>query len=77
MHRTTVNLDEGIYRRVRALAQRKGRSFARTVEDLLRTALGTDAEHRTPELPLHRGIGPRPGVDLSDRDRLYDLMDGR
>ena len=36
MHRTTINLDEAIYRRVKELARRKGKSMARTIEDLLR-----------------------------------------
>lgn len=80
MHRTTINLDEAVYRRVLRLAERRGKSLARTIEDLLRTALGektaAQCAPRAP-LPLHRANGPRPGVDISDRDRLYDLMDGR
>lgn len=75
MHRTTISLDEAVYLRVRRLAERKGKSLARTIEDLLRTALAEGAA-APPELPLHR-TGPRPGVDVADRDRLYDLMEGR
>jgi hypothetical protein len=36
----------------------------------------TEGAAAPPELPLHR-TGPRPGVDVADRDRLYDLMEGR
>lgn len=72
MHRTTINLDEGIYRRVIDLASRRGESMARTIESLLRAALASDEPR--PELPLHRDNGPRPGVDIADRHQLYDLM---
>ncbi len=76
MHRTTINLDEAVYRRVLRLAESRGKSLARTIEDLLRSTLDHKPA-RVPELPLHRGDGPLPGVDISDRDRLYDLMDER
>ena len=77
MHRTTINLDPAIYRRVKRLAERRGKSLARTIEDLLRKAMGDHAPESAPEIPLHCDNGPRPGVDIADRDRLYDLMDGR
>lgn len=76
MHRTTINLDPAIYRRLKDLARRKDRSLARTIEDLLRVALGTAPATPIP-LPVHRGNGPRPGVDIADRERLYDLMEER
>jgi hypothetical protein len=78
MHRTTINLDEAVYRRVVELARRKGKSLARTIEDLIRTALGSGAgtEAQLPP-PLHRDNGPQPGVDIADRERLYDLMERR
>jgi macrodomain Ter protein organizer (MatP/YcbG family) len=76
MHRTTINLDEAVYLRVKKLAQRKGKSLARTIEDLLRSALGSGATEEV-VLPLHRDNGPLPGVDIADRERLYDLMERR
>lgn len=76
MHRTTINLDEAIYRRVRELAKRRGKSLARTIEDLLRGSLAQGGEPRR-ELPLHSGNGALPGVDIADRDRLYDRMEDR
>jgi len=79
MHRTTINLDEAVYSRVVSLARSRGKSLARTVEDLLRKALTPvrESERRRRKPPLHRDNGPLPGVDIADRDRLYDLMDGR
>ncbi|MFZ5471653.1 MAG: hypothetical protein ACOZIN_19680 [Myxococcota bacterium] len=77
MHRTTINLDEAIYRKVLNLAKRQGKSLARTIEQLLRESL--PGEHAVGRIsaPLHRENGPLPGVDIADRDRLYELMDGR
>lgn len=77
MHRTTINLDEAVYLRVKALARRKGKSLARTIEDLLRLALAGGGPSPRTSPPVHPGNGPRPGVDIADRDRLYDLMEGR
>ena len=74
MHRTTINLDEAVYMRVKSLARRNGSSLARTIEELLRTALGTD-EPRNVSVPVHHGNGPLPGVDIADRERLYDMME--
>jgi hypothetical protein len=76
MHRTTISLDEGVYRRVMRLAQSRGKSLARTIEDLLRASL-TKGPKAVVELPLHHENGARPAVDITDRDRLYDLMEGR
>jgi hypothetical protein len=77
MHRTTINLDEGIFRRVKKLSKSKGKSIARTIEDLLRAALDRGSGAEEPELPLHRQNGPRAGVDIADRNQIYDLMEGR
>jgi hypothetical protein len=76
MHRTTINLDEAVYLRVRELARRKGKSLARTIEDLLRVALASGSPTRVAP-PVHRDNGPRTGVDIADRERLYDLMERR
>jgi hypothetical protein len=76
MHRTTINLDEAVYLRVKKLARRKGKSLARTIEDLLRAAMDLGGSGEVSP-PLHEDNGPRPGVDIADRDRLYDLMEGR
>ena len=75
MRRTTISLDEGVYWRVRRLAERKGKSMARMIEELIRASL--DPEPQAPVLPLHRDNGPRPGVQIADRSHLYDLMEGR
>jgi hypothetical protein len=73
MHRTTINLDEAVYHGVLPLASSRGKSLARTIEDLLRRSLNPKPAQAT-EIPLHSGNGPVAGIDIADRDRLYDLM---
>ena len=75
MHRTTLNLDEGLYLRIRKLAEKTGGSITQTVSRLLKQALVDEEGKRSVELPLHCENGPRDGVDISDRDALYDLME--
>ena len=77
MHRTTINLDETIYKRVKIRAKRRGKSMARTIQDILRKELDENPkQHTIPELPLHTHVGVRTNIDIADRDRLYDLMEG-
>lgn len=77
MHRTTINLDEAVYRRVKVLAEKRGKSLARMIEELLRRSLADTKAAPPAALPLHRHNGPRAGVNIADRDHLYDLMEGR
>jgi len=49
--------------------------MARTIEDLLRQALDQRPRHTPPKL-AHHNDGPRPGIDIADRDQLFDLLDG-
>lgn len=76
MHRTTINLDEAIYRKVMRLAHSKGKSMARTIEELLRNSLNKNSRSNIIP-PLHLNNGPLPGINIADRDRLYDLMEDR
>ncbi len=75
MHRTTISLSESVYASVMQLAAQRGRPMARTIEDLLRQALDQRPRHTPPKL-AHHNDGPRPGIDIADRDQLFDLLDG-
>ena len=77
--RTTLNLDDEVTRAVKRAAAETGRTMTEVIEDALRDALMRDATKREPfklRLPTAEG-GLRPGVDLNDRDSLYDVMEGR
>lgn len=77
MHRTTISLDEAVYQKVKRIAQENGRSLAHTIQELLRSAMAPKKRKPPRSAPLHQNNGPQAGVDISDRDRLYDLMAGR
>jgi hypothetical protein len=75
--KTTLNIDDALMRRVKQRARETGRSITEIVEQALRRdvsgvrpATGGFTLRWTP-------VSGRlqPGVDLSDRDSLYDLME--
>ncbi len=77
MARTTINLDPQLLRQLRRRAAAEGRSLQAVVNDVLRQGLGTRREQ-----PFTLTLKPwkttvQPGVDLADRDSLFDLMNGR
>ncbi len=78
MKRTTVTLDDDLLKTLKATAARRGVTLASLVNELLRQALATRARRQGYALRL-RGWDARlqPGVDILDRDKLFDLMNGR
>ena len=75
MKRTTLALDEEVLRRLKRRAAAEGRTVQAVANDLLRRGLqATGAPPYRLEL---RGWAAKlqPGVDLTDRDRLLDLLD--
>ena len=77
MKRTTLKLDESVLRRLKQQAAAEGRTLQDLANQLLRRALAT--QDRPPYSLSLRGweATPQPGVDLLDRDTLFDLMNGR
>ena len=69
--RTTVRLDEGLLRQVKAEAARRGETVTALIERGLRLVLSR--AHRSPrrarvKLPVSRATGgTRPGIDLNDQ----------
>jgi plasmid stability protein len=76
--RTTLAIDDDLLKRIKEKAAREGRTLQDVVNELLRQALVQQKPKRALKLKL-RGwkATERPGVDLLDRDKLFDLMDGR
>jgi hypothetical protein len=78
MHRTTINLDKALYTRLLALAEKYNTSITKTISELLANALLPKAKSKKKQrIVVHRGVGPIKGVDVTDRNLLYDLMEGR
>ncbi len=77
MKRTTLKLDEGVLRRLKQQAATEGRTLQDLANQLLRRGLA--AQDRQPYTLELRGwvATPQPGVDILDRDALFDLMHGR
>lgn len=76
--RTTIRIDDALYRRAKAHAARSGRSVSGLIEDAVRAALQPKRRTPTeplPELPVFGGSGLMPGVDLANGAALRDLMD--
>ena len=77
--RTTLTIDDDIMKRLRQKAAADDRPLKEVVNEVLRSGLaaprlGSDAY--TFRLTTVNGR-LLPGVDLVDRDKLFDLLDGR
>jgi plasmid stability protein len=74
MARTTLTIDDILLRELKTRAAREGRSVQQVTNELIRR--GIAAARPAYRLRL-RGSSAKlaPGVDLADRDRLFDLMD--
>jgi hypothetical protein len=75
--KTTLNLDERLLARAKALALREGTTLTAIVEQALRARLAprpSNAEPREFDLPTVKGTAA-PNVDIADREALFDLLD--
>lgn len=75
--RTTISIDDALYRELKARAGSSGRTVSDLVEDAVRDSLRAPERPATvPGLPVFRGrIGLRPGIDLDDNAGLRAIMD--
>ncbi len=75
--RTTVRLDDELYRQAKMKAVSTGRTVAGVIEDALRVGLGV-AEPLAgppPPLPTFGTRGSLPGVDLTSNAAVLATMD--
>lgn len=75
--RTTIRIDDALYREVKAIAARSGRTVAAVLEDAVRRGLnvgGQSDRQRYQVAPIGRG-GLRPGVDLSCNAAVAEVLD--
>jgi hypothetical protein len=75
--RTTISIDEDLYRRLKASAAKQGRTVSDLIGDALRDALRARRvpARELPPLPTFGGSGVIAGVDLSDLRSVVDAMD--
>jgi hypothetical protein len=75
--RTTIRIQDDLYRRVKSRAAADGRTVGEFIEDAVRDALVPRRHVPTelPGLPVYGGGGVMPGVDLGSNAALRDLLD--
>jgi len=77
MARTTLTIDDQLLRELKRKAAEEGRTLQSVTNELLRRSLHTRPQGSY-QLRLRGWKATElPGVDLLDRDALFDLMDGR
>jgi hypothetical protein len=75
--RTTLDIDDALLRELKKKAAAQGRTLQAVVNEHLKRAAAapSGSTYRLELVGWHAEL--RPGVDLFDRDKLLDLMDGR
>ena len=77
--RTTLALDNHLFRQLKTLAAQSGKTFKDVVHEAIRAALAGRATprigRRRIKLPVFWGDGLRPGVNLDSNAALFDLLD--
>ena len=78
MKRTTLALDDDLLRRLKADAAERGVTLAALVNEVLRQATLARTPRKSFKLKLRGWQAElQPGVDILDRDQLFDLTTGR
>jgi Arc/MetJ family transcription regulator len=76
--RTTIDIGDELLRQAKKSAADKGVALREIVEAALRSYLGKRGESRAYRLRWRTESGQlQPGVNLDDRDSLFDIMGGR
>ena len=74
--RTTVTIDEALYRRAKARAAESGQSVGSVIEDALRSLLEARVSpDELPPLTVFQGSGTVPGIDLDDNAMVRAALD--
>lgn len=75
--RTTLSLEEDVYRKLKSEMRRTGRPFKELVNDLLRRSLSQKEISPPRSFRVDaRDMGLREGIDLSNIHQLLDDLDG-
>ena len=75
--RTTLNINDELYREVKVEAARRGVSTTSVIEQALRAALRPQSDEEAPDFPVStRTGGVRSGINLANSDDWFDLLYG-
>ena len=74
--RTTLDIDDPILKKLKAIQARDGRSLGRLVSDLLAQALAGEVKEAAPRY-FTWAASPGPlRVDLADKDAVHEALEG-
>ena len=74
--RTTIRIDDEIYRRVKQVADRSDRTIGQVIEDAIQVAFQPPRVGASiADLPVFGGSGVMPGVDLTSNRSIHEAMD--
>lgn len=78
MKRTTLTIEDELFVQLKKRAAGQGKSMGSLVNDLLKQAIASPPRRKSFRLELDGwDTELQPGVDILDRDKLFDLMNGR
>ena len=77
--RTTIDINDALLSAAKSHAARSQKTLKALVEQALREFLSgvTRPASDAPPIPVFRGMGVQPGVDLTDNAALEDLMNAK
>ena len=74
--RTTIRIDDEVYRRVKQVADRPDRTLGQVIEDAIQLAFRpTPSDRSITALPVFGGSGVMPGVDVTSNRSVAEAMD--
>ena len=75
--RTTIHIDDNLFAELKGIAVSTGRTLTAVIHDALRESLSRRNNREQPsiDLPIFRGTGVMPGVDLNDSASLLSFME--
>ncbi len=74
--RTTIRIDDEVYRRVKQVADRSDRTIGQVIEDAIQVAFRPARKDvHLSDLPVFGGSGVMPGVDLTSNRSVAEAMD--
>ena len=77
--RFTIDINDALLSAVKSHSARERKTLKAVVEQALRDFLSGSTRSRpnAPPIPVFRGVGVQPGVDLTDNAALEDLMNAK
>jgi hypothetical protein len=76
--RTTISINDNVLERAKKLAREKGKTLSSVIEDALQESISRreqQSDRPRVTLPIFKGDGLQPGVDLDNNAALLDLME--